>query len=163
MRLGHLRALDGLRGIAILGVIGMHLFNEPSGGFYGVDLFFVLSGFLITTLLLEEWDKTGGVSLPGFYRRRAYRLLPALFTVLALWVIVTRASPRGFEQAAAGGFYIANIVNALGSNLLGGTPLVVFWSLAQEEQFYLLWPLVLILLLKRGMPESRIAKGWSAS
>ena len=95
MRLGHLRALDGLRGIAILGVIGMHLFGYPTGGFYGVDLFFVLSGFLITTLLLEERDKAGEVSLRGFYRRRAYRLLPALLTALAAWVIVTRASPRG--------------------------------------------------------------------
>ena len=157
-RIGYVPALDGIRGILIIAVIGVHYFGYPIGADTSMDVFFALSGFLITTLLLEERDRKDRVSLPGFYRRRAYRLLPALFTVLGAYVIVTQASPRGLEQTAAGGFYAANIVMASGSHLLDGTPMLVYWSLAQEEQFYLLWPLLLVLLLKRGVRESRIAK-----
>src|ERR1700740_1067964 len=80
-RLGYRPALDGVRGVAILAVTALHFFGLR-GGFYGVDLFFVLSGFLITTLLLEERDRRGSVSLRTFYERRARRLLPALLTVL---------------------------------------------------------------------------------
>ena len=156
-RIGYVPALDGIRGILIIAVIGVHYFGYPIGADTSMDVFFALSGFLITTLLLEERDRKDRVSLPGFYRRRAYRLLPALFTVLGAYVIVTQVSPRGLEQTAAGGFYAANIVMASGSHLLDGTPMLVYWSLAQEEQFYLLWPLLLVLLLKRGVRESRIA------
>jgi peptidoglycan/LPS O-acetylase OafA/YrhL len=158
-RLGHVSSLDGLRGVAILAVIGMHYFDQPKGGFYGVDLFFALSGFLITTLLLEERDRTGRIALAAFYRRRAHRLLPGLFTVLAAYAVAMWSSPvRALEQIAAGAFYTANIVLASGSHLLDDTPLVPFWSLAQEEQFYLLWPLLLALLLTRRVRESRIAR-----
>lgn len=156
-RLGHVAGLDGLRGVAILAVIGFHYFKEPRGGFFGVDLFFVLSGFLITTLLLEERDRTDRAELFAFWRRRAYRLLPGLFTVLAVYAIATSATPLALKRIAAGGFYVANIVSASGSHLLVDTPLAPFWSLAQEEQFYLVWPLVLALLLKRGVRESRVA------
>ena len=156
-RLGHVPGLDGLRGVAILAVVGFHYFKEPSGGFYGVDLFFVLSGYLITTLLLEERDRTDRIALAAFWRRRAYRLLPGLFTVLTAYAIATAASPLALKRIAAGGLYVANIVWASGSHLLYNTPLAPFWSLAQEEQFYLLWPFVLVLLLKRGVRESRLA------
>jgi peptidoglycan/LPS O-acetylase OafA/YrhL len=85
-KLGYRPALDGVRGIAILLVVFMHTFNWPPGGFLGVDLFFVLSGFLITTLLVEEWQKRNAISLPAFYRRRALRLIPALVAVVATYV-----------------------------------------------------------------------------
>jgi peptidoglycan/LPS O-acetylase OafA/YrhL len=156
-RLGYTPALDGLRGIAILAVIGVHAFGEPLGGFYGVDLFFVLSGFLITTLLLEEHDRSGGIAMGAFYRRRAYRLLPGLLAVLAVYAALTLASQRALEQIAAGGLYGANFFLASGSHFLDGTPFVPYWSLAQEEQFYLVWPLLLVLLLQRRVRESRVA------
>src|SRR5208283_5569670 len=81
----HLPSLNGLRAVAVIGVVAYHLqMGWASGGYLGVDLFFVLSGFLITTLLLEDWARFGALRLPGFYGRRARRLLPALFLMLSL-------------------------------------------------------------------------------
>jgi peptidoglycan/LPS O-acetylase OafA/YrhL len=124
-----------------------------------MEVFFALSGFLITTLLLEERDRTGEIRLSAFYRRRARRLLPGLFAVLMAYAAVSVwDSPlRTLEQIAAGGLYATNIVIASGSHVLNGTPFLPFWTLAQEEQFYLLWPLVLLLLLQRRVRESRVA------
>ncbi|MFL5910331.1 MAG: acyltransferase family protein [Gaiellaceae bacterium] len=156
-RLGYVPALDGLRGVAILGVLGVHLFGL-SGGFYGVDLFFVLSGFLITTLLLEEHDRTGRVSLRAFYIRRARRLLPALGAVLVLIAAVGPLyySPGLVASIVASGLYAANIVRGFGrSDFLGATPAAHLWSLAQEEQFYVLWP-VALLSLRRRFTERRL-------
>jgi peptidoglycan/LPS O-acetylase OafA/YrhL len=87
-RLGYQPALDGLRAVAITAVVLHHALRVPSNGRLGVDLFFVLSGFLITTLLLEERAQTGTVSLLAFYRRRALRLLPALFVFLAVYLVL---------------------------------------------------------------------------
>ncbi len=156
-RLGYVPALNGLRGIAILGVLGVHLFGL-SGGFYGVDLFFVLSGFLITTLLLEEHDRTGLVSLRAFYIRRARRLLPALGAVLILIAVVGPMfySPGLVASIVASGLYAANIVRGFGhSDFLAATPAAHLWSLAQEEQFYVLWPIAL-LALRRRLTERRV-------
>ena len=88
LRLGYRPALDGLRGIAILLVLGTHL-GLPflPGGYLGVDIFFVLSGFLITCLLVQEWQETGGISLKRFYYRRALRLFPVLFVAVAAWAL----------------------------------------------------------------------------
>src|SRR5436305_15046694 len=88
MRLGYSRALDGVRGIAIAIVVAFHAFGWPAGGTLGVDLFFVLSGFLITTLLLEEHARSGRISIRAFYVRRASRLLPALFALLAPFLLL---------------------------------------------------------------------------
>ena len=164
-RLGYVRSLDGIRGVLIIAVIGVHYFGYPSGGYFSMEVFFALSGFLITTLLLEERDRTGAISLGAFYRRRGHRLLPALFTVLAAYLVVMSASPaKALEQVGVVFFYVTNIVMASGSHLMGvdrsgpfWSALSPFWSLAQEEQFYLLWPLVLLALLRRGVRESRIA------
>ena len=154
-RLGNRPALDGLRGLSIIGVIGLHahLFSNRSA-FVGVEIFFVLSGFLITCLLIQEWDRRHTYSLKRFYLRRVLRLIPALMLMLTLflayqwWVgpkesalAVTRGSLRAL-------FYYQNWALALGPifspGLFGHT-----WTLSIEEQFYLLWPPALLLLLRR--------------
>jgi peptidoglycan/LPS O-acetylase OafA/YrhL len=152
-RLGHVPALDGLRGIAIAAVCANHFFGLP-GGYFGVDLFFVLSGFLITTLLLEERDRRSSVSLRDFYIRRARRLLPALAAFLVaslICVLVVHGSrvPVTAQSFLYGGFYLTNIARAFHHpDPISGTPFAMLWSLAQEEQFYLVWPLLLIGLLR---------------
>ncbi len=152
-RLGHVKALDGIRGIAIVSVVGFHLFNWPHGGQFGVDLFFVLSGFLITTLLLEEHERHGRIGLRAFYVRRARRLLPALGVLLiAIAAIGALVYPtrRLVEILAASAFYAANFVRGFATyDVFWASPADHLWSLAQEEQFYLLWPPLLIVLLHR--------------
>ena len=94
VKLGHVPALDAIRGIAILLVLAVHVDHVVHGGVLGVDLFFVLSGFLITSLLLTEWDRDGQISFKGFYRRRALRLLPALVVMLAVVSVVAACEHR---------------------------------------------------------------------
>ena len=141
------------------------------GGWVGLDVFFVLSGFLITAMLLDEVRTHGRVSLPMFYARRALRLLPALLVMLAIWTALLlafsdtswfAATPGGgnsgsqvdvgpaLRQVAITLAYGANWIYALGS---GDAPLAHLWSLAVEEQFYVIWPFVLLLLLK--VPAAR--------
>ena len=144
----HFLGLDGMRCIAIIAVIWHHssppkLLPIMGRGFLGVDLFFVLSGFLISTLLIREKAATGKISLGDFWMRRALRLIPAYYAVLlalvAAYVILkpgseeTRAIVSGFPIYA---FYLSNWVHP-GAPNLGPT-----WSLATEEQFYLVWPLI---------------------
>jgi peptidoglycan/LPS O-acetylase OafA/YrhL len=149
-KLGYVPALDGLRGLAIAAVVGVHYFDWPPGGELGVDLFFVLSGFLITTLLLEERGK-GPISLRRFYRRRARRLLPALAVMLAFYLVAEAARGRdALKPVLLGGLYFANFVQAFQNpNPLAHTGLVPLWSLSQEEQFYVVWPLLLLALMRR--------------
>jgi peptidoglycan/LPS O-acetylase OafA/YrhL len=145
-KLGHRPQLDGVRGIAILLVLGLHW--SPAilpGGRWGVDLFLVLSGFLITSLLLQEHAVTGTIRLLGFWWRRLRRLFPAFAVMLfVVWLFVTlrHEGHRGSILWSLG--YLANYAPA---NRL--TPeLAHTWSLALEEQFYLVWPPILLLLLK---------------
>jgi peptidoglycan/LPS O-acetylase OafA/YrhL len=160
--LGHQPALDGLRGLAVLLVLVFHAAHDwLRGGYVGVDVFFVLSGFLITALLIGERARSGTISLPGFYRRRVARLLPALGLFLAgtglLLVFVAKARGSApYAYGAVGAIAFANnwIIVASGSAL--GHPLQPTWSLAVEEQFYLLWPLALLLLLRRGVGRTAI-------
>ena len=153
--LGYVRALDGIRGVAIAAVLADHFLGLPGGG-YGVDLFFVLSGFLITTLLLEEHDE-GAISLRRFYTRRARRLLPAVGALLLCVGIVFSVEPvRDIKLLLAGGLYFSNIARVIDPALLQASPLGHLWSLATEEQFYVLWPPVLIILLRR---RARIVRG----
>jgi peptidoglycan/LPS O-acetylase OafA/YrhL len=154
-RLGYVPALAGVRGIAIAAVVGLHFFGL-SGGFYGVDLFFVLSGFLITTLLLEERDRHGSVSLRRFYNRRANRLLPALLTVLVVIGVLGSARYTHIKLAEiiGGSVYLANL---LPRGILAKTPADHLWTLAQEEQFYLVWPLMLIALLRKRSEKHLLA------
>ncbi|HEX3617598.1 MAG TPA: acyltransferase [Solirubrobacteraceae bacterium] len=156
-RLGHRPVLDGLRGIAILLVMLTHT-NVLPNGYVGVDLFFALSGFLITTLLYEEWYRTGGISLRRFYGRRARRLLPALglMIVIALMIDVVCYPMTGWPfgwKALTSALFVNNWLAATGHAKALGS-LNPTWSLAQEEQFYLVWPLVLIMLLRhRARPH----------
>jgi len=148
--------LDGLRAFAAAAVVLIHAGGALGfGGWMGVDVFFALSGYLITSLLLAEHERSGRMSLPRFYARRALRLYPALLVfLLASLVLFHAMSPDGTLRslgaaAAAAGLYVADFVAGLGGPArLGG--LEHTWSLAVEEQFYLLWPIALVLLLRGG-------------
>jgi peptidoglycan/LPS O-acetylase OafA/YrhL len=156
-RLGHVPALDGLRGIAILLVIAFHYTGQPFGGGYGVDLFFVLSGFLITTLLLEERATTGRVGLRSFYGRRARRLFPALAALLCGYLVYNAILGRdALSTVADYGLYFGNIYFVI-SHKADNTGLGHLWSLAEEEQFYLLWPVLLLVLARAKRPVYWIA------
>jgi peptidoglycan/LPS O-acetylase OafA/YrhL len=143
-------SLDGLRGLAVLAVMAYHA-NVPfsGGGYIGVDVFFVLSGFLITSLLLAEYVETGDVSFLDFYIRRALRLLPALFLVLAAVITFSAIFGNLRSNAIDVGLvlgYAANWARAFGfdrPDLLGHC-----WSLSIEEQFYFFWPAVFILSMR---------------
>ena len=153
MRLGYQPALDGLRGVAIALVVSFHAFGWPADGTLGVDLFFVLSGFLITNLLLEEHRGAGRISLRRFYIRRARRLLPALLVLLSALLLLGLGSsglrsPIGLGLASAL-TYTSNIVVAADPSAVPAA-MVHLWSLAAEEQFYIAWPLVLMLCLRCG-------------
>jgi peptidoglycan/LPS O-acetylase OafA/YrhL len=146
----HVPELDGLRGIAIVSVIIHHQLTPFSltGGFLGVDLFFVLSGFLITRLLLEEFKKTDSISLRNFYMRRLLRLGPALAVYLAASLLVTYRTQtieltRQLKLIALAVFYSTNWRMAFGWDPTLD-PTAIIWSLSIEEQFYLVWPLVLL-------------------
>ena len=165
---GRLAGLDGLRALAIVAVLVFHL--DPSwlpGGFLGVDVFFVVSGFLITTLLVRERVTTGAIDLPGFWSRRARRLLPALLVCVPASVLLARLSEGdllvGIERQVLGAFtFTSNWLEiGAGSDYFAATSpqlLMNLWSLAVEEQFYLLWPLaVLGLLALTRRPEVRAA------
>jgi peptidoglycan/LPS O-acetylase OafA/YrhL len=153
-RLGYRPALDGIRGLAIAAVVSQHAFGIPTAGYLGVDLFFVLSGFLITTLLLEEHAEHGAISLRAFYRRRALRLLPALLVaigVLLLVELVLAATGRGHLRREAMGAlfgvtYLTDLAQLRASTINVTGTLFHLWSLAVEEQFYVLWPVALVLL-----------------
>jgi peptidoglycan/LPS O-acetylase OafA/YrhL len=160
-------ALDGVRAVAILGVLALHGSLGVDGGFLGVDIFFVLSGFLITALLLTEHNTTGRVELRVFYGRRARRLLPALLVLCAGIAVLYAAFPtvnRGVgyaDSAAAVLSFGGNWVQAYHQHGAGGR-LGLFdpaWSLGIEEQFYLVWPLVLILLLRRKVSAGGVVAG----
>ena len=147
--LQHRRELDGLRAVAVLAVAVFHT-GLPllQGGWVGVDVFFVLSGVLITTLLLEERDRFGRIDLGAFYVRRALRLLPALAALLvaiAGTVVVGAVSSSILDDVGWVVLYLGNWPAALGEEL---GPLSHLWSLALEEQFYVAWPLAMLALLR---------------
>jgi peptidoglycan/LPS O-acetylase OafA/YrhL len=150
-RVGYRPALDGLRGIAILLVMLTHagVPNLDAAGSVGVTLFFVLSGFLITQQLSCEHEGTGRINLRRFYARRARRLLPALSLLLMAVAAYLLSSHQSLLPVLLAAGYVTNIANALGQTQgnLDHT-----WSLSLEEQFYLLWPLLLPLVARRGRP-----------
>ena len=174
LRFGYRPALDGMRALAVLAVLLFHGgVSWLPGGFLGVDAFFVLSGFLITSLLLAEHTRTGDIRLGAFWIRRARRLLPALVLVVVAVVLAYRdlladhelSLLRGDALAALG--YLANwrmIYRGDDYFTRSSTPspLQHAWSLGIEEQFYLLWPLIVVALLlltrtlSRTVPARRV-------
>lgn len=163
----YITGLDGLRAIAVLAVIAYHLnFDWAAGGLLGVTVFFVLSGYLITDLLIAEFVTTDRINFKNFWIRRARRLLPAMFTMLIVvitWVTIFEQSmlDRLEEDTAAAILYVSNwwyIFQDLSYFESFGPPslLTHFWSLAVEEQFYILWPLVILLVLKMKVKEGSL-------
>jgi len=152
-------ALDGIRAIAVTAVLLYHAeLTVFQGGFLGVDVFFALSGFLITRLLVEEFQSAGTISLKQFYARRARRLLPALLAVIVVVVVLTAilvqdAAHRTREDAIAALVYLSNWWFILSEQSYfetwGRPPLLQhLWSLSIEEQFYVVWPVVVVATLK---------------
>ncbi len=171
--LGRIPALDGIRAIAVIAVLLFHAgVSWMPGGTLGVDAFFVLSGFLITALLVGEHDRGGRIRLGGFYLRRVRRLLPALVLVLLfvgiVWgLLLAKKTPSLRGDALYTMAYVANWHFALSgqgyfASFSAPSPLLHTWSLAVEEQFYLLWPLVVGLLMARGRSVARWAGGLAA-
>ena len=168
----HLPALDGVRALAIAGVVAYHLgAGWARGGYLGVDLFFVLSGFLITSLLFEEQLATRRIALGQFWLRRARRLLPGLLLLLLALALAaaTGALVAGTDMAGLRGdalstlAYVANWHQLLAgqsyfAQFTSPSPLQHTWSLAIEEQFYLLWPLALVALSWRSLRAGRSAR-----
>ncbi|HEY3500116.1 MAG TPA: acyltransferase [Polyangiaceae bacterium] len=153
-------ALDGLRGVALLGVLAFHADGLLRGGYLGVDLFFVLSGFLITRILLAEQRATGRIDLASFWTRRARRLFPALLALMPAIALYARfvapaaelANIRADAFATLG--YVANWRAIVSQHsywdlFRSPSPLEHTWSLAIEEQFYVVWPLVVVFVLAR--------------
>ncbi|WP_330473033.1 acyltransferase family protein [Terrabacter sp. C0L_2] len=144
------RDLDGVRGLAVLLVVAAHSgLPVRWGGLSGVTLFFVLSGYLITSLLIREWERWGSISLWRFWGRRALRLLPALVLLLVLAPLVLWATGdnrlSSYPTAAlASLFYVGNWVRIAGTDL---GVLNHLWSLSVEEQFYVIWPAIFIALM----------------
>lgn len=164
--------IQALRAVSVLLVILFHLWpTRLTGGYVGVDVFFVISGYLITSHLLRERDATGSIALRSFWARRIRRLLPAaslvlLSTLVATVVLVPQSAWQAIvREIAASALYIENWV--LASSAVDyfaadevATPLQHYWSLSVEEQFYLVWPLILLglgaLAVRRGMPVRRV-------
>lgn len=156
-------ALDGLRGLAVAAVVAYHLrLAGFEAGFLGVDLFFVISGFIITARLLDEHGRTGRIDLPGFYRRRLWRLMPAVLVLVLLAFPITAvfapdALPRLASDAPAALVYLSNVWQLWSVQsyfeTMGRDPVLRhLWSLSVEQHYYLLWPALMVVLLRwRGL------------
>ena len=164
-------ALDGLRAFAVAAVIAYHFgAGWASGGFLGVDAFFVLSGYLITTLLLTEFGRRGHIRLPSFWVRRVRRLLPALLLVLAASALYAAVLAPAAQLGTLRGdgisslFYFANWHFVLSGQSYFDlfslpSPMRHLWSLAIEEQFYLVWPLIVLVCLRVGRGSRTVLTG----
>ena len=169
----YMPGLDGLRALAVGAVMVYHADHQwLSGGFLGVEVFFVISGYLITLLMIGEHERSGRVALGQFWKRRFRRLLPALFVMmgaLALYLAVFKRRPQGRTRGdfVGGIFYGSNwyqiVVGQSYTAAEAYAPLRHLWSLAVEEQFYLLWPLVMLVILRRGRDKLPRTGLWLAA
>jgi peptidoglycan/LPS O-acetylase OafA/YrhL len=157
-------ALDGVRAVAVLFVFGFHV-DMPlfRGGFLGVDMFFSLSGYLITMLLLREFRATDRVRLAGFYMRRLLRLMPAVAVLVFVTVpVATLASiGRPLHDGLATLLYLMDVFGVRSFD--HGGALAHTWSLAVEEQFYLVWPVLLVVALRRRIRPDLLIVGIAAA
>ena len=163
LRFQRLDGLDGLRAVAVMLVFQFHVAGGVlPGGYQGVMLFFALSGFLITTLLLQEWADADRIRLRAFYTRRFLRLMPALVVMVAMTVAANIAlgefTSTTFKDAGAALGYVMDIYAPASHSIGGGYAHT--WSLAVEEQFYLLWPAVLVFTLRRRRSVLHVVTGW---
>ncbi|WP_206447324.1 acyltransferase family protein [Agrococcus sp. KRD186] len=167
-RSGRRTDIQGLRMLAVVGVVVSHFWSWPVGGFVGVDVFFVISGFLITDLLLREHERSGRISFVDFYRRRVKRLMPAALLVLMATTVgsaLLLPQPRAQGAAVDAGFAALFSVNwrlaAVGTDYFEAgrapSPVQHYWSLSVEEQFYIVWPLVLAIVLWAAAARRRKA------
>lgn len=170
--LGHIASFDGFRGVFILVVVLYHaeVLGFLRGGPILIDWFFVSSGFLITSLLLDEQNRQSSVSLRNFYTRRVLRLFPAMYAMLAVFSLIAIIAllvlpdPEGLSNwwvdVLGGGFYVYNVIAAADPQALTGA-IGHIWSLTVEEQFYFMWPLLLTLVLRRATrrADSRLIVG----
>ncbi len=166
----YISGLDGLRAISVIAVILYHLHvNGVVGGHLGVTVFFVLSGYLITDLLINEWEKNGTIDLKIFWIKRIRRLIPALFIMLVLvgfWIILFQ---RSFlvglrSEIVAAAVYISNWFYIVANHsyftkFAAPSPLQHMWSLAVEEQFYIIWPLVILISFRFVRHKEKFALG----
>lgn len=165
-RLRQVPGLDGLRGLAVAAVVIYHFFGDAlPGGYLGVDMFFVLSGFLITSLLLREYDTTGAVNLKDFWVRRLRRIMPTAIVVLVICTAIVGVIGGDFAvnirtQFLGSLFFVSNWTQiATSASYFADSEVEVFahyWSLAVEEQFYVLWPLALFALLAAWGARKRL-------
>ncbi len=162
----HVPALDGLRGLAVLAVLLFHQQGLLPGGYLGVDLFFVLSGYLITSLLVAERERTGAIDLKQFWVRRARRLLPALLAMFPALAVYARTVAQTTELASLRADAIATLAYVANWRAIfarrsywemftAPSPLEHTWSLAIEEQFYVVWPLVVALAFRASRGRVR--------
>lgn len=163
--------LQGMRAVAVLAVFADHTFGWPHGGFVGVDIFFVLSGFFITTILIRERASTGELSFRDFYIRRARRILPSALLVLAVTVgasnlLLTALRSRDVQlDALYAAVFAANFrFEALGADYFQQdqppSPIQHYWSLSIEEQFYFVWPLLLLVIFTATRRRKRRGQEW---
>lgn len=175
-RLGYFGPFDGIRGIGMVMVLLAHLSYASFSSFaVAVDMFFVISGFLITTLLLEEHDRSEGINMASFFWRRAFRLFPMLYTTLAATVLGAWASghrdlfDRALNDALAAAFYVYHVVHPVGieietSSFPEHRPLIQLWSLSVEEHFYLIAAFMTLFVVRRSLAKPLIAlflAGWA--
>lgn len=154
--------IQGLRAVAVLAVIGYHFAGWPTGGFVGVDVFFVVSGYLITGILVREFERRGTISFTGFYARRIRRILPLALFVIGATVLGTRvlagidryhttARDAIWSVLFGANWHFASVGTNYFAQSLAPSPLQHYWSLSVEEQFYVVWPWVLLCLLWAGI------------
>jgi peptidoglycan/LPS O-acetylase OafA/YrhL len=166
--MGYQPSLDGVRALSVVAVILYHAgFGWMKGGFFGVEVFFVVSGFLITSLLIEERDRNRRIDLRQFWVRRWRRLLPALFAMLlvvSVWAVFFGTAEQHTQlrrDLPWGILYLANWGQILSDTpYFAGTPTLLrhLWSLAVEEQWYVLWPLVFLGIALRGRSDRRLGR-----
>jgi peptidoglycan/LPS O-acetylase OafA/YrhL len=158
-------ALDGLRGFAVLAVLFAHTIAVPISGHIGVDIFFTLSGFLISSQLYDELDRTSSIDLARFYWKRCVRLLPAFFALVAFYYLLTYAIPS--PVWVDGLFKVITlplVANYYWATHQGGVIYLSHtWTLAVEWQFYLLWPALLVVLFKMGISKGALVVGLAAA